>query len=850
MLGFLFGKSNFPLSGTKTKPAQPKVGADAPAPVLPAAKPPVIPVAIQLAALAALPDGDEGVMQVALSAAPDEVRAAALSRLTTAVDHARIAVEAKVADTRHAAVLALHDEALLTEVAQQTRTRDKRVYKAARERLDGYARERERLAMQAHWLDVAEQLAASQTPELSRVVELERVWSALQPDVDADQRFQHARSQLREALQAQASLRRDAGRLVNERREQARDAQAEAAQQGAVVGIPANPALATDPAGHAGAAVAGDLVVNPEQAAAETAVPATSSATAVAGTAVGTADAGAAAMPADQDGADPAVATTPLAAARQGSGAGQSATAAPPRRGKKAAAAATPEQREALVAAVAALEQALEDGHLQDAETQLQALSLLQSQLGGASGSAGGRIRRAAEEIARLRAWRRWGGQQARDHLCEAAEALPGRDLPVEEIARAVRALRAQWQEAAAQESGVPHALWERFDAACERAWEPVRVHFAAQAERRAANQMRREALVASLEAQVLAVAQPPVDWRAVGVHLAESGRQWRTLGPVDRKVSRPLEARYLAAVAALEQPLRAIRATEEAERAALIRAAEQLGAQPEGRDTVTRLRALQADWQTRSRGAPLPRAREQALWEAFRTACDQVFSARDAARQAEHAERAAQVQAQDEVFRKRSAAWQVIGDAAGLLAATEQTLVREGGGDPALLGAFESAWQAMPPCPNPVAQRLQVRHARVLASVNAEACAELCNAAQSASAILAAGLLELEIGLGLPSPDGVQAERRQVQLRKLADSLRSGGRADTDSLQAQAMALLAWPCTDGSQQQRLLAVLQALAPQRPATTERSARPARPEGNARHEGASGRRDGARPPRAR
>ena len=387
MLGFLFGKSNFPLSGTKTKPAQPKVGADAPAPVLPAAKPPVIPVAIQLAALASLPDGDEGVMQVALSAAPDEVRAAALSRLTTAVDHARIAVEAKVADTRHAAVLALHDEALLTEVAQQTRTRDKRVYKAARERLDGYARERERLAMQAHWLDVAEQLAASQTPELSRVVELERVWSALQPDVDADQRFQHARSQLREALQAQASLRRDAGRLVNERREQARDAQAEAAQQGAVVGIPANPALATDPAGHAGAAVAGDLVVNPEQAAAETAA---ASATAVAGTAVGTADAGAAAMPADQDGADPAVATTPLAAARQGSGAGQSATAAPPRRGKKAAAAATPEQREALVAAVAALEQALEDGHLQDAETQLQALSLLQSQLGGASGSAGG----------------------------------------------------------------------------------------------------------------------------------------------------------------------------------------------------------------------------------------------------------------------------------------------------------------------------------------------------------------------------------------------------------------------------------------------------------------------------
>lgn len=877
MLRFLFGKSSRSQEQAPP-PARPPARAEpAPPPVE------VIPLARRLEELAARPDGDPGILEAALASGPAEWREAALARIQEPALLARVACEGKSADGRHAAVLRVSDEALLAQIAQQVKSRDKRVYKVARDRLDGFARERERHALQARWLETVEALAAQEHPELSRVMEVERVWAALQPDADADARFQQARARLHARFQAQAEERRQARRQDVPLAERSVSGGAEA-----TTGAPAASDVAAadgvgSVAGGTGAMPGGEGAVARHGAAGESEAAGTGASGgahggvaegAEGGTAEG-AQGGAAALAAGATVAGASLPEGSAALERSGalaSGAGSGASASPseasaspsgtstvdlaagedPGAARKPAAAARrkveldPALRDRIASEIEALEHALEDGHLHDAETRLATLSELQSQAGGVAGPLGSRIRRAVEEIARLRAWRRWGGQQARDHLVEAAEALPSRELPPEELGRAIKALRAQWQSIASSEGGAPQSLWERFDAACERAWEPVREHFARQAERRAGNLQRREAMLAELEARVAALDAPPVDWKAAAFALVDVGRRWQTLGPVDRKVAKTLEARFAAATGTLERRVRTVREAEAAEREALIRRAEQLSERLDSRDVVTRLRELQAEWQTRSRAVPLERAREQALWERFRSACDSLFQARDAARAAEEAERTAQAELEAAAFRKRSELWRGLREAALACSQAEQQLaagIDLASAGPALLAQLQTAWQALPEISGRDAAPVQVRHQRLVAVCEGrETLDSILAGFQAASAQLAQGLLELEIGLGLQSPPEVQEARRRLQLARLADALRSGGRSDHDGLRRPALALCALPASSAALAQRLDAVLGELAPRPP---ERRPAPTRPAGAGR--GAEGESRGRRGP---
>ena len=815
MFRFLFGKSSRDTPGSVALPT-----ARPPKPVASPPRPPaeaVIPVEVRLAALAALPDSDPQVIQTALDSGPLALREAALARVSEEGQLARIACEAKSADTRYAAAVRVVDETHLQGIAEQIRTRDKRVYKLARERLDAFAQERERQALQARWVETIEALAAQIQPELSRVVEVERMWAALKPDADAAARFEEARTRIRSYFQAQAEARR---RALRGAEQQTPASLPVPADQASTAGTSApgptsegsSPeSLDVDLAGASPDSLPPDgsgAHVSPVETVQQDMAEATSSL----------------AEPADAHRAQPAAAA-PAPAVEPVEATASKPASRPPRK----PAAADPALRDEIAAELAALESALDDGRLHDAEGRLTALSALQSRAGGVAGALGGRIRGAAEEIARLRAWRRWGGQQARDHLCEAAEALPERALPPEELSRAIKALRAQWQQIASDEGGAPQQLWERFDGACERAWEPVRIHFAQQAERRAANLARREALLAELESAAAALAVAPVDWKAVALLSSDAARRWRTLGPVDRKAMRVVEQRFQTAHGALERSIRVVRDGEAAERDALIRRAEQVAAKPDARDSVTRMRELQAEWQTRARAVPLDRAREQALWERFRAVCNTLFEQRDAARAAEESERTAQVEAESRDFRQRSEAWRAVREAFLASVRVELALLADPGCAQShaerLQSEFDAVWSALPAMDSKQAKFLRARREGVLSDLaQPETRADLKERYAAASARLAEQVLELEIALGLPSPDSVQAERRRVQLQKLADALRSGGRDALEQHGQQVLALLGAPCADGALAQRIEQILLHLVP---AQARRTAAPVR-----------------------
>jgi hypothetical protein len=245
------------------------------------------------------------------------------------------------------------------------------------------------------------------------------------------------------------------------------------------------------------------------------------------------------------------------------------------------------------------------------------------------------RLNRLQQQLADLERWESFGQQHARMGLCERAEALATRTLDAPQLAAEVRKLRAEWKALDQQHAGVPKAVWERFDRACEKAYAPAARHFAELTAQRRDARKGREAFIEAFGAHATTLLQEPRDWRAIEHWLRDADRTWRDgdLGSVEPKAWGALEARFRAATAPVRDALAAARAEAKAARKVLIdEAAALLGAAME-RDAPSRVKALQARWQEQAKAFALAQRDERALWEQFRAACNAIFDARQAKR-------------------------------------------------------------------------------------------------------------------------------------------------------------------------------------------------------------------------
>jgi hypothetical protein len=245
---------------------------------------------------------------------------------------------------------------------------------------------------------------------------------------------------------------------------------------------------------------------------------------------------------------------------------------------------------------------------------------------------------RLVQQLTELARWESFRQQSARTQLCERAEALQTTPTEAPRLAAEVQKLRAEWKALDQQHAGVPKALWERFDRACEKAYAPAARHFAELAAQRKDARKRRDAFLVEAAAQVAARLAEPRDWRAIEHWLRDADRTWRDgdLGSVDKKAWAAFDARYRAAVAPLRDVLAAARHEAKAGRQALIDEATAVAAKAMERDAPSKVKALQAQWQMQAKAFTLAQRDERVLWEQFRAACNAVFDAREAKRKQE----------------------------------------------------------------------------------------------------------------------------------------------------------------------------------------------------------------------
>ncbi len=469
------------------------------------------------------------------------------------------------------------------------------------------------------------------------------------------------------------------------------------------------------------------------------------------------------------------------------------------------------------------LEQALEQGSL---KTAIPALSAAKTALGDVpveprTVALRIRVEIAATEVHKLIEWQRWGNVRERDRLCAEVEALATEPAEPESLAAQIREIRDVWNRLGPLERDASNQA-ERFNAACAKAFEPCRLHFAEQARRREEAAKEREALIARVEAFTAGADGNDRSGRNAQVadsFLQEMREAWRNAGPMDRRTLVRLQERFTAALEPLQREVRQAHRNTLKEKENLVARAEAAQKLFDLRVAANEIKQIQIEWKALGHA---PRRQEQSLWRRLRAAANDVFDRRHAEVLAQEAERntgraarealceqlenlaqriedthphevatleqqwaTAAVAPREEMaalenrFRKalavyqdalatfrRRARWKDVEqwEVRGHLCTELETLVGSDARDPAVVEALCGRWNALEPCTDP---RITARFDRAL---QPPAMGTMLDT--QAMDALEMVLIRLEIFAGIDSPPESARVRLSHQVNRLAAGL------------------------------------------------------------------------------
>ena len=235
-----------------------------------------------------------------------------------------------------------------------------------------------------------------------------------------------------------------------------------------------------------------------------------------------------------------------------------------------------------------------------------------------------------------LEGWQRWRADQLREELIAKAEGLlkrpEGQAIGGRKMQETLRQLREQWK--LTDQGGVPnHALWKRFDEACNEAHKVVEAWLDKLKAETAEHRAQRLALID--EVKVWAAANRVAlddDWKGFARVLHQFADRWRESGHVGEKLYAELQPLWKAAIDEAAAPLEALQKESLSVRHAMIDEAKALGLEPNLR--IDAVKALQQRWQAEVHRVPVDRRQEQKLWDAFRKPIDEAFNRKTAERE------------------------------------------------------------------------------------------------------------------------------------------------------------------------------------------------------------------------
>ena len=367
------------------------------------------------------------------------------------------------------------------------------------------------------------------------------------------------------------------------------------------------------------------------------------------------------------------------------------------------------DEHKEMVSLLDQMDHAIQEGKRQEAAAFNEALTRLEKPSQHFPPALASRLTHTRARLKRLEAWARRSANVSREELITSVEDFSAKRMSLNDLAKAIAAVRERWKALDAQSGAAPRALWHRFDAACTKAYVPVAEHSKKQAEARRQNKAQAEALLAEVNRFVeenglkqAEEAAAAINWKRVAVFYQGMKLSWQRLGHMDRKDRKRLDAAFLELARIFEMPLAARWATEVEKREGFIREVE--GIKPEDRKSMDKLRALQQRWQECAKGMPLEHKTEQALWGRFRKACDAVFAQRKSVLAVAEAERKKNAQAKEALIQSLESASQSADD-------SSQVRLREAA----------AAWKRIGAAPHTQEPQLEARYRKAVAAMQAQ---------------------------------------------------------------------------------------------------------------------------------
>jgi hypothetical protein len=221
-----------------------------------------------------------------------------------------------------------------------------------------------------------------------------------------------------------------------------------------------------------------------------------------------------------------------------------------------------------------------------------------------------------------LEGWQRWRADQIREELVGKAEALLVKPLGGRKQQDALRHMRDLWKTS--DQGGTPnHALWKRFDDACNEAYKVVEAWLETVKEQTETVKAQRQVLIDEVTAWADAN-KTNTDWKMHIRSLNGFVEKWQNGGHLGEKVFAEIQPVWKAAMDAADTPLKTARAESIVRRKAMIDEAVVLGAEPVLH--IDAVKHLQQRWQQEAQGVPIERKQEQKMWDAFRKPIDDAF--------------------------------------------------------------------------------------------------------------------------------------------------------------------------------------------------------------------------------
>ncbi|EKF74069.1 hypothetical protein A11A3_10436 [Alcanivorax hongdengensis A-11-3] len=402
-----------------------------------------------------------------------------------------------------------------------------------------------------------------------------------------------------------------------------------------------------------------------------------------------------------------------------------------------------------------------------------------------------------------LQDWHAFAAEPKKVELCEQMEALRDSAMDAPQLASAIQALHDEWRELMSSDQDQDQALWERFKAASDIAYQPCREHFSAQDQVKADNLKKRRTLCEQLASFLAQQDWEKVDWQALWQIRQQAPRDWKALQPVRFTDNRDVKKQFSALLAQMDEKLDAAIDEASQTRQAVIEQAVALEQLDDAREAARQAQQLQQQW----RQTPwLPPARHRSLQKQFRKVMDRIFSARD--RQFE--EHRQQQQARQDHIQQALDQLEALLDAPG---------------DTRDAGALEAARQAVQEqargdMPKPQFRRYQALQRRYEEHLNqqqqrrrGEKLHEQLAALPRADQANDSGYqlaVALEVLAGLPSPEAEQSRRMAWQLEQLPAAMKRQSAAPMEEA-AAVIAASADACLCEATFQRTRRALEAL---------------------------------------